>query len=319
MRKKIEFTQEQIKEMITMHENGVLNKDIAKRFNTSISTINRRLAENKVQTRHPRLSEERIQMVINLYKEYQRINAVCQKMNISSNTVHQILKDHGIHIFTNSETKTRCKINETYFDNIDSHRKAYYLGLLFADGTVHSKNNLVQISLQERDKDIIYQLQKDLECDYKISVIEYNKKNSNWQNQYYIAITNKHIHDALISHGMLPNKSLILEFPTNLPEEYYSSFILGYMDGDGNIAKNEKRISLISTEMFCKSIAQIVKEKFDIHCSIMYCHSNKNVSTRTLQIAGRKQTKIFLDWIYSECDIYLKRKYNIYQSVYCVA
>ncbi len=318
MAKKIIFTQSQIDKMIQMHQDGYLNKEIAKYFETSLSTINRRLMDQNVQSRHPRLSGERKQKAVDLYNEYHNISKVCSLMNISSSTVHNILNNANIHILDRSECKRKCVIDETYFDNIDTHRKAYYLGLLYADGTVSGTSNRVQISLQERDKDIIYQLQSDLKCDYKISLIEYNKKNSNHQNQYCLTISNTRIHDALIKHGVVPNKSLILEFPNDLNKEFYSSFILGYLDGDGTITKKEKRIKLISTESFCNKIAEIVKNMFGIHCTISYCHHHMDKSTRSLQIAGGKQVKCFLDWIYSKSDIYLQRKYDIYKNLYCV-
>ena len=319
MAKKIFFTQSQIEEMVQMHQDGYLNKEIAKHFGTSLSTINRRLADQKVQSRHPHLSEERKQKAIILYNEYHNISKVCSLMNISSSTVHDILTEAGIHILDRSECKRKCIIDESYFDVIDTHRKAYYLGLLYADGSVSGTSNRVQISLQERDKDIIYQLQSDLKCNYKISLIEYNKKNSNHQNQYCLTITNTRIHDALIRHGVVPNKSLILKFPSELNDEFYPSFILGYLDGDGNISKTEKRISLISTESFCNKIAEIVNDLFNIHCTISYCHHRIDKPTRSLQIAGGKQAKRFLDWIYSKSDIYLHRKHDIYQNLYCVS
>ena len=84
MKKKIEFTQEQIETMIDMHNKGILNKDIAKKFNTSLSTINRRLAENGVISRHPLLTKERVQMVIDLYKEFQRINTYFKSLENST-------------------------------------------------------------------------------------------------------------------------------------------------------------------------------------------------------------------------------------------
>ena len=317
MRNKIEFTQSQINEMVQMHQAGYLNKEIAKHFNTSLGTINRRLKEQNVQSRHPWLSNDRKQNAIDLYNEYHSINKVCKLMNISSATVHNILVDAGIHILDRSECKRTCTIDETYFDNIDTHRKAYYLGLLYADGTVSGTSNRVQISLQKRDKDIIYQLRQDLQCDYKISLIEYSKKNPNHQDQYCLTITNKRIHDALIKHGVIPNKSLILEFPSDLDEEFYPSFILGYIDGDGSIVETEKRVKIVSTESFCNRIAEIMDNMFHIHCTISYCHHRTDKSTRSLQIAGGKQVKRFLDWVYSECDIYLHRKHDVYQNLYC--
>lgn len=318
MKPKIEFTQEQIDEMINLHDNGLLNREIAEKFNVSVSTINRRLA-NKVVSRHPSLSKEREAKAIELYNKYHSMKKVSQYLHMGTQTIHEILIANNVYILDKSECKRKNVINKHYFDEIDSHRKAYYLGLLFADGTISGRNNRLQISLQEKDKDIIFQFREDLESDYKISKLEYSKKNPNWQDQYCLTISNREIHNALINHGMLPNKSLILEFPVDLDEKYYCSFILGYLDGDGSIHKKEERISLVSTENFCNRIASIVKDKFGIHCSIYFCHGKKDKTTRTLQIAGRNQVKTFLDWLYSKCDIFLERKHQIYIAKYCVS
>ena len=130
-------------------------------------------------------------------------------------------------------------------------------------------------------------------------------------------MSNAAVHDALISHGVIPCKSLTLTFP-KINEMYYSSFILGYMDGDGHISENpkDKRCNLVSTESFCTSVADILKDTLDVNCSIMLCHGKTEVTTRMLQVAGGRQVKKFLDWIYSDCDIYMERKYAIYQKLY---
>lgn len=86
---------------------------------------------------------------------------------------------------------------------------------------------------------------------------------------------------------------------------------------EAQIKEMVDRASLIGTEMFCNKIATILQEKFKIHCSISYCHNKKDSTTRSLRISGRRQVKKFLDWIYSECDICLARKKQIYLDNYC--
>ena len=81
--------------------------------------------------------------------------------------------------------------------------------------------------------------------------------------------------------------------------------------------KKEKRVSLISTKEFCNSVADIVNKLLKIHCSILYCHQNKETTTRCLQIAGGKQVKKFLDWLYADVEVCIKRKFEIYSIVYC--
>lgn len=319
MAEKIIFTQEQLDKMVQMHNDGYLNREIAAYFNTSKGTVGRRLAEMGVESRHPLLDAEREKNAIELYCKYKRLKLVGKELNMSSKTVGDILRRNGINVLGLSDVAKKCSVNGHYFDVIDSHRKAYYLGLIYADGTVRAKGNRFQISLQEQDGYIIKQLSDDLESTYKISYLEYNKKNPNWSNQYCLSITDKLLLRGLMSQGVLPNKSYCLEFPKDLPEEYYSSFLLGYMDGDGSISKNPKdcRCTMVSTNSFCLSVADILSQTLGIHSSIMYCHKKYDSVTRVLQVAGRLQVRKYFDWLYSNADIFLERKHQIYLNVYC--
>lgn len=319
MSNKIIFTQEQLDKMVQMHNDGFLNRELAEHFNVSRSTIGRCLSKMGVESRHPWVDGDREKSAIELYAKYKRLKTVGEKLKMNPDTVKAILLKNGIYVLNSSDVAKRCSINGHYFDVIDSHRKAYYLGLICADGTVGLRNNKFQISLQEQDAYIIKQLNTDLESTYKISLLEYSKKNPNWSDQYCLTTTNKDLLNGLLSQGVLPNKSYCLEFPKNLSEKYYSSFLLGYMDGDGSISKNPKdcRCSLVSTEDFCSSVAEILSRVLNVNSSILLCHDKHESVTRTLQIAGKRQVKKYLDWLYSNADIYLERKHQIYLSVYC--
>ncbi len=320
MAKKILFTQEQLDQMVQMHQNGFLNREIAEAFHTSRGTIDRRLAEMNVPSRHPWVTPEKEQQVILLYEQYHSLQRVGNELRMNAKTIREVLVKHNQYIYTASENHTIKTVDESYFEVIDSHRKAYYLGLLYADGTIDGNSPKVAIALQEQDKNILFQFREDLKSDYSISYRQY--KNPKHSNQYVFTMTNHKIHDDLIQLGMIPRKSYLCKFPKGIIEpQYYSSFILGYLDGDGYISKNPKecRVQLVGTESFCYELSVILKEALNIHASVLYCHKNKNTSTRTLQIAGRNQVKTFLDWIYSSCDVYLERKYQRYFDMYCTA
>lgn len=52
--------------------------------------------------------------------------------------------------------------NNNYFDKIDTENKAYFLGLLYADGSNSIKNGKISIALQARDKDILNKMVQDM-------------------------------------------------------------------------------------------------------------------------------------------------------------
>ena len=317
MKKKIFFTQEQFDEMVQMHDNGYLNREIAERFNVSLATINRTLADLGVESRHPRLTEDRISKAIALYSVHKNLTVVSKELKMSTWTISKVLKDRGIKVLSGGEVNSTRTINECFFDVIDTHEKAYFLGLIAADGTVGKSRSTVALSLQEGDRHIIEEFKKALECDYKVSIIEVSKRSPNRKNLCQISITNWHLREALIKHGVVPQKTMYLKFSNMLDEEFYPSFILGYMDGNGTICKGEKRCSLVSTCDFCMSLKEIIEGKFGIHCQISYLHKKYDKPQRVLRISGGKQVKTFLDWIYSKSDHRLERKYKIYKEKYC--
>lgn len=314
--KKFNFTEEQINEMIELHKNGMLHKHIAERFNTSRSTIDRTLQGTDLPSKHPLLSKERKEKAYDLYMKYKDLNKVGKELHMSNKTVSEIVKAKGFKIDM-SKIKQLYNIDQEYFDIIDTQEKAYYFGLLAADGTVGSKTNVIQITLQERDKYLLEALRSAIKSNHNILKLNYKTKKITYQNQYQLSIMNKHMHDSLIHHGIVPRKSYCLEFPKDLSSEFYPSFLRGYMDGDGTIAKTEKRVRFISTESFCLSVQKILKDTLNINSHIIHEKRDSKGITCTLGIAGGIQTKKFLDWIYKDATIYLKRKYEIYKLVYC--
>lgn len=314
--KKIIFTDEQLNKILELHSLGMKDADIANIFGVSKGTIGRRLRELGIIGRHPELTEGRKNSVIKLYKKGMSMNAISKHLKISTHTVSNIINNIDGLKRNLSESSMKYDYNYNYFSEIDSEKKAYFLGLLYADGCIGDNHNIMTISLQEDDKNVLEVFKNELNYPAKLKYKNYSMKNSNWKNQYCLSVVNKKIHDDLIRHGVVNRKSHCLKFPDTLDEKYLKMFILGYSDGDGSILKTECRYKITSTINFCESLKNILEEKLNIHCSII---KYKNNITCDLQIAGRKQVKKYLDWLYSWHEICLERKYYIYKSKYCCA
>lgn len=298
-----------------LHTQGKTLKEIAALYDSSASTIGRLLRSFGINSRG-KLTEENLEEIIELYNTGKSLTQLAKSYRISPGTISAKFKELNIPIRGSDKCNRKWSINENYFDDIDSPNKAYILGLLYADGN-NGKNHCVSISLQEKDKDILRKINIELENDKPLKLIKYSTKNPNWNNQYQLSFTSKYMSLKLTGLGMKPNKSLQLSFPTALNEDYYSHFIRGYFDGDGSIPSNQNdmHVSLVSTLDFCQAIQQILKKELNINSSIYLCHK-KDSPTRTLSIAGRIQTKKFLDYIYKDADLYLQRKYVLYQLKY---
>ena len=99
---KIIFSDEQLKEMVRLHdEENLLNREIAEIFGVSKMTINRRLTEMGVKTRHPKLDLEREKWICDLYEQYKNKDKVCKIANVSNQTISELCKKYDLYEYTN--------------------------------------------------------------------------------------------------------------------------------------------------------------------------------------------------------------------------
>jgi len=121
------------------------------------------------------------------------------------------------------------KVNENYFEKIDTPEKAYVLGFFYADGYNNQKIGVLEfVQIKER-LDILEQIREQLLCNYNIK--EYTS------GKYTLNICSKKMSSDIANAGAVQNKSDLLEFPSEqiISKELIPHFIRGYFDGDGCI------------------------------------------------------------------------------------
>ena len=267
-------------------------------------------------------SNEQKQEIVAMYKDGKSTVYIGNEYGVSHKVIARVLDQYGIQRVGNGQRK--YQLDENYFDEIDTPNKAYILGFLFADGSNFTPKQTVTISLEEKDKYILDRMREELKYERPLEYIDYSNKHDfgyHYSNQYRLSIFSKHISDKLSDKGMVKNKSLILEFPTCVPDELLKFFILGYFDGDGSFCpqytqngKFQPLVTFTSTESFCHDLQKYLQAKLQIPCGNIYDASCHNGVTKVLSFSGTKQVKNFLDWIYTGADMYLKRKYEKYKQ-----
>jgi len=212
-------------------------------------------------------------------------------------------------------------INESFFDSVDTPDKAYFLGILYADGWNQPNKNSVKIQLSGADKEILIKLIKLIYPNGKplytrrARELYINGNKTFGQEAFTLEICNKHISNLLATYGMVPAKSSILEYPKWMSPSLTSHFIRGYFDGDGSISltkKNQIAIKIIGSNIFCQQIKDILEKK-DIKCVISKAGRSNKV--KVVDIHGNIVGRRFLDWIYHDTELYLKRKYLKSQEI----
>ena len=254
--------------------------------------------------------------IIDKYNSGISINKLSKEYKLDWHKIERML------IQNNVEIRRQYKINENYFDEINTPNKAYILGLLYSDGSntsnYENKRYCITITLKQYD----YQILEDIknEIGYKAPIKFRNYNNTPTAT---LDICNKHMVLKLHSFGVVPNKTLTLEFPDWLDERLYPHFIRGIFDGDGCITQRTRdvasqlSVTITSTYNMCNNIADIVCDRCNINTHVYDVgHVNCNSKIKTFVVSGNLQCKKFLDYIYQDANLKLERKYQKYIDWY---
>lgn len=120
------------------------------------------------------LSNEQKLNIINMYKKGLSITQIGEKLKIYHKLVSKVLKENNIERKNNN--KRTYKLNEHYFDKIDTPNKAYILGFFYADGCNIMSKSTVTMSLEETDKEILEKIRLEIGSERQLEFIEQSKK-----------------------------------------------------------------------------------------------------------------------------------------------
>lgn len=196
--------------------------------------------------------------------------------------------------------------DSSYFDTIGENQ-AYILGLLFADGC-HYRGGTVSLSLQIRDKLILDKIKDQLKYEGPVCI---TRRQPPRQDCAKLAIANKKLSARLLELGLLPAKSLILEYPNWLTAETERHFIRGCIDGDGHIKdKGRCGFELVGTHSMCTGLAHAFKFYCGAEGTIQRKDKNSLKNTYVFYLGPRAGAGKVLDWLYSNAELYIDRKYE---------
>lgn len=252
------------------------------------------------------------------------VASLSKECNRNCKTIIKILHKYNIEI-DSSKCGRDYTINHNYFDVIDSEEKAYFLGLLYADGCNMKHRSVIKITLQEDDKHILDTLSKCTNSNRPIDYYQLSKKHPKWKNVYTYRINSKRLCDKLESLGCVPRKSLILQFPTEkqVPKHLIRHFVRGYFDGDGSVSSTTGgrnhtsiilQVNITSTVYFLNTLYDILQKELGIHTTINQYKRVPYKPTR-MMIFSCNIARKFLEWIYEDAKIYFYRKYNKYIEI----
>ena len=205
-----------------------------------------------------------------------------------------------------------------YFKTIDTEEKAYWLGFIYADGNVNKAKNTLTINLQGRESGHLSKFNKCIAGNFKVKVFDEKHGDKVYKMSRILVYSTKMAHD-LISHGVFPNKTSKITFPS-LPNHLIRHFIRGYFDGDGSICerKHKKRQSDLACSFTCGNVVflESLREILFQNNVKSYLVRDKRGAKYSLSLAGLQNPDTFLHYIYDDATVYLDRKYLKKESLY---
>ena len=213
------------------------------------------------------------------------------------------------------------KVNKLFFRKW-SQNMAYVLGFIAADGTITLTRRGTHFwSINISDKDLIYKIRSLIESNHAVS--KRQKFSSKHKQLYRIQIGSKEMCIDLINLGFKYKKASCMVVP-NISYEYYSSFVRGYFDGDGNVwmgylNKHRNKPTLVLQSAFTSCSWKFLLGIRDILLNAGLgrgtLYSLKDSNAHRLQYSTKDSLKLS-HYMYNstndENNLYLKRKKMVF-------
>lgn len=203
-------------------------------------------------------------------------------------------------------------VDDNFFSVIDTEKKAYVLGLMFADGCVMDRG-YISLALKSSDESLIEMVRDAMGSNNPI--LRHLSRYSNgfpMTEKSRMAIVSEQIILDLVRHGCVPRKSDVITFP-EVPSELRRHFMRGYFDGDGTVFKASTgtiSFGIISTREFCEAYAGHLPLTKQLK---LYKEARSQKNVWEIKAAGKQLGAVY-DFLYSGATIWLERKKNVFRE-----
>lgn len=237
-----------------------------------------------------------------------------KEFGISAQRISDLFKYYNIPYI-----KRSLKINDTYFDIIDTEDKAYLLGFLVADGCVREEirrtKTTYRIAFNNTiaDKEAIELLHSNICPEQKLNICN-NHYNRRKQPTYILQWTSEHMAKVLKEkYHIKPRKTYDSTFSIpeeSIPEPLWRHFIRGFFDGDGHIGANSLEF-VFNSEPFMNQIMGWFK---NFNYRVIKVNGKTTIYWKVIIPLDDIERKAIKDFFYKDSKYYLKRKYNSFNT-----
>jgi hypothetical protein len=247
---------------------------------------------------------------------------IASEVGVNYQTVNNYIRQFGIPLRTAVQSRSN-PVNSSGFVDLTTDWHAYWVGFLAADGCVFidkKKNEArLQLGLKMSDADHVRNFQQGINTKRPVVV-----GNDGKRDMAKIAINDRNLVDILAKWGIVPNKTLVMNWPSNLPPNMVPAYIRGYFDGDGTIFQRHRSApGTIWTETVCRFISgsvpfleALANELNKRGVQTLRIYRNQKSNAFFLPVSSRRENLLaFASVIYTGSTVCLERKRTIFQEM----
>lgn len=301
---------------------GTSCKDIAKLIGRHYSSVKRYLNANNLPSNPKKygIQYEDYEPIFELYNSGLTLQKIHDEYypQYTTDQINYIVREKGI---TRPNGKV-SHLNHNYFSEIDSVEKAYWLGLLTADGNVQYRKERgesykITLDLNSEDEYLVEKfknaINSNLNVHTYINNTSFQRKDGQPHKMARITVHSAQMYKDLGKYGIVERKSLLLEKVPYIKDEYLSHYLRGFFDGNGSITYGNKkakyfspRVLFYSTYNFCKSVQESLNKVIGLPIHTITKQKDYNVSFITY---GKFDDVVAIyNFLYKDATIYMKRK-----------
>lgn len=248
-----------------------------------------------------KLTDEQIVLVGLRYQAGESSDVIAEDLGVSGRSIRGLLARRGIGRRTQSEAQRRHAIDQSFFKDIDSESKAYWLGFLLADVTI--SGTTISLWLHRKDAGHLAKFRSAIGGTHPITEYAYRGAPSS-----RIYLRSAIMVGDLYRHGVTANKSFTASPPEIMPD-LRRHFWRGVFDGDGNISlppdggMGNVALRLFGLGATCEAFARWASETTEVRCG-----TRPHKTIFTARITGRRQVVRVVEILYGHSSISLDRK-----------
>jgi hypothetical protein len=179
--------------------------------------------------------------IIRAYRSGCTLKEAARSVGRTQSTAQRALRRNGVEARVSADLQRTYALDESFFENIDSEAKAYWLGFITADGCIQSRQPQIDVNLARPDRGHVVKLAAALRSE--LPILDYSSSHDG-RTQHVSRVTfhSRKLVADLLTLGVGPRKSFTSK-PWSGPSELMRHYWRGVFDGDGALFKSQARSS----------------------------------------------------------------------------